>query len=145
SADMTLVDENLRYGIAAAARAHLLARTGHHFDIDLQSDDPLGGEQASCLHAVRAPIRDIDDDLAGTHHPRAPQARESGRLSARQAARPPRSANTRVKPWAASWRTAAAPSEPLSSYTTTVFSLCFFSVSPALRICSLFIWRAPVR
>src|SRR5207302_415302 len=47
------------------------------------------------------------------------QARDRGRLSARQAASPPRSVNARVKPCAASWRAAALPSEPLSSYTTT--------------------------
>src|SRR6516165_10228877 len=73
------------------------------------------------------------------------QARDSGRLSARQAESPPRSANTRLKPCAESWRTAAAPRLPLSSYTTTVFSLCFFNVSPALRICSPLICRAPFR
>ena len=66
--------------------------------------------------------------LGCTHRP---QARDSGRLSARQAASPPRSLKAFVKPWAASWRTAAAPSEPESSYTTTAFSLCFFRVSPA--------------
>ena len=40
---------------------------------------------------------------------RRAQARDSGRLSARQAASPPRSVNAWVKPWAVSWRTAAAP------------------------------------
>src|SRR6516165_6370372 len=146
SADVGLTDENLRYGIAAAASAHLLARPAHRFDIDLLDGDPFVCEEAPCACTVRAPVRDVHDDLRRTHGARGrAQARDSGRLSARQAESPPRSANTRVKPWAASWRTAAAPSEPLSSYTTTVFSLCFFSVSPALTIWSLLICRAPFR
>src|SRR5215469_7417219 len=67
SADVALTDENLRYGIAAAARAHLLARSGHRFDIDLLDGDPFVCEQVPCARTIRAPVRDVHDDLRRTH------------------------------------------------------------------------------
>src|SRR6516164_4278073 len=67
SADVALADENLRYGIAAAARAHLLARPGYRIDIDLLDGDPLVREQAACAITVWAPVRDVHDDLRCTH------------------------------------------------------------------------------
>src|SRR5215831_14555817 len=70
SADMALADEDLRYGIAPATRPHLLACTVHHFDVDLQNGDPFGGEQAPRAYAVRAPVRDINDDPRRTHQAR---------------------------------------------------------------------------
>src|SRR5215831_15076860 len=86
TADVALADENLRYGIAAAARAHLLARPGHGIDIDLLDGDPLVREQAPRACTVRAPIRDVHENVRRTHGARGRiQARDSGRLSARQA------------------------------------------------------------
>src|SRR5215469_1042256 len=67
SADVALADENLRYGIAAAARAHLLARPGHDFDIDLLDARAFFRQQAPCAVTVRAPVRDVHDDLRCTH------------------------------------------------------------------------------
>src|SRR5690242_20571010 len=94
SADMALADEDLRYGIAAAARAHLLACTVHRFDIDLKNGDPFGLEQAPCAHAVRAPVRDVNNDLRRTHQARwhLRRARAAGCPRARPQA--PRAART---------------------------------------------------
>src|SRR5215470_11148186 len=72
STNMTVTDENLRYGIAAAARAHLLARSGYQFDIDLLDGNPLVREQAPCSLTIRAPVGDVHEDFRATHRARAP-------------------------------------------------------------------------
>src|SRR6185369_12314614 len=127
-----VADENLRHGAPAASGLHLGAFFRSRSDVDLLDRHVLGGKQLARSLAVRTPVRGVHDHRMLTHH----AALVTGRFSARQPAKPPRSVNALVKPWALSWRTAAAASEPESQYTTTGFSLKRLKFSPAFRIWS---------
>src|SRR5690349_15217713 len=110
TADVAVADEDLRHGAPAAARLHLGAFLGRRFDVVFGVRDALAREQLLRARAVRAPARRVDDDRGRVHH----AALATGRFSARQPLKPPRSVNAFVKPWACNWRTAAADSEPES-------------------------------
>src|SRR3954464_85651 len=114
---MFIANEDLRYGATAASSHPLCARLGALINIDCLVRKTFTFEQPTGPCAIRAPIRQIHNDFRLCHEVRGSliQAFCNGRFSARQALIPPRRLNALVKPCAVSWRTAAAPSEPVSS------------------------------
>src|SRR6187455_3143583 len=129
---MVIADEYLRHGSPPAPGLHFGALFGRRFDIDFLDGHFFRIQQTARPFAIRTPVRGVEGDLRTGHH----AALATGRFSARQPAKPPRSVKALVNPCALSWRTAAAASEPDSQYTITGFSLNRLKFVPALRIWS---------
>ena len=135
AADVRLADKNLRHRAPAAARDHLArALRGARRRRSLRTSTPLR------LRAAAAPARNSRTSRSSTSRlspSSLPQPLRSPADSRRATrADPPRRFTALVKPCRASWRAADPPSEPVSQYTSTGFSLYFFNVSPAVRIWS---------
>src|SRR6185312_12041233 len=113
-ADVRLADEDLRYRGPSAAGHHFLPGTRHGLDIDLLDRDTFVLEQLSRTRAVWTPARGVHHDLRPAH-PLAFEPFSSGRLSERQAARPPRRLKACRNPCCFSCRAVEPPSEPDSS------------------------------